>query len=69
MTECWLDSGLVTTIGSPSGSPSPGTVTSPAGPNRSTIAGATRASVTASVTPAPASVSRTASRSRSGSCR
>src|SRR5689334_3087506 len=32
ITECWLESGLLTTMGRPSGSPSPATVTSPAGP-------------------------------------
>ena len=69
MTECWLESGLVTVIGRPSGSPSPATAMSPAGGNRSTIDGATSARVTASVTPAPTSVSRRASRSRSGSGR
>ena len=58
MTECWLDSGFVTMIGRPSGSPSPGTRSSATGANRSTIAGETRAWVTASVRPAPARTSR-----------
>ena len=54
MTECWLESGLVDRDRhGRRGSPSPGTSGSSTGPNRSTIAGDTRAGVTASVTPAP----------------
>ena len=66
MTECWLDSGLVTRIGRPSAISSPGTTMSRIGPKRSTMAGDTSADVTASDSPTPASRSRTRSRRRSG---
>ena len=69
MIECWLDSGLVTVTISPSAVPSPTTGAVASGPKRSTIAGDTSAGVTASVRPAPASVSRTRLRTASGSRR
>ena len=71
-TECWLDSGLVTTTGRPagrcSGSPVGRAVVVEREPLDHPRARRGR-SVTTSVSPAPASVSRTASRTSSGSCR
>ena len=69
-TEWSAESGFVTTIGRPPSGSAPSTVGSGDSQRKaSAIRGATRACVTTSVSPAPASVSRIASRTSSGGSR